>query len=105
MTKIDHGIPEVVDVTVHQMRNNNKIVSRTSTKAMAKFISDRVEKLKELYEQCVPKVEHKWVLPRGVTDGRKAIKIEFIVGEDISPFDLPDFKDQMPKLIDYIKEG
>ena len=34
--------------------------------------------------------------------GRKAIKIEFIVGEDISPFDLPDFETVMPRPEDYV---
>lgn len=89
--------------------NTNKNVTRVGSDSKrlheAEYRQARVEKLKELYEQCVPEVEHKWILPKGVTDGRKAIKIEFIVGEDISPFDLPDFKDQMPSLIDYIKEG
>jgi pyrrolidone-carboxylate peptidase len=71
---------------------------------MSKFISDRVEKLTELYEKHKPEIKRTWVLPMGETDGRKSIIVEEIVGEDISPFDLPDFKDQMPKLIDYIKE-
>ena len=73
-------------------------------KELKQFIGDRVEKLKELYEQCKPVVESRWVLPPGVTDGRKAVKIEVIIGEDVSPFDLPDFKEQMPNIEDYAVE-
>jgi len=44
------------------------------------------------------------VLPKGETDGRKSIIIEEIIGKDISPFDLPDFNEQMPKSSDYIQK-
>ena len=89
--------------------NNTKLCSVGSAKTLAEagfedYKQARVEKLRELYEQYTPEVIHKWVLPKGVTDGRKALRIEIIVGEDISPFDLPDFKEQMPKEIDYIEQ-
>ena len=89
--------------------NNTKLCSVGSAKSLAEagfedYKQARVEKLKELYEQCTPEVEYKWVLPKGVTDGRKAKRIEFIVGEDISPFDLPDFEEQMPDWEDYINK-
>lgn len=96
--------PTTVDITSHQIRNNSKVSSRVSSDAMAKFINDRVEKLRELYEKHKPEIKRIWVLPRGETDGRKSIVVEEIIGEDISPFDLPDFEDYMPKLIDYINE-
>jgi len=99
---VDVGI---LDITAHQIRNNNKVSSRVSSDAMAKFINDRVEKLRELYEKHKPEIKRIWVLPRGETDGRKSIVMEEIIGEDISPFDLPDFEDCMPQLIDYIEKG
>ena len=94
----------VSDLTAHQIRTNTKVSSRVSSKAMSEFINDRVEKLRELYEKHKPEIKRIWVLPMGETDGRKSIVMEEIIGEDISPFDLPDFEDYMPKLIDYINE-
>ena len=44
------------------------------------------------------------MLPKGETDGRKSIVVEEIIGKDISPFDLPDFREQMPKASDYIQK-
>ena len=64
----------------------------------------RVEKLRELYEEHKPEIKKTWVLPKGETDGRKSIVVEEIIGEDISPFDLPDFEKQMPKASDYIQK-
>jgi len=87
--------------------NNTKLCSVGSAKTLADSGFDdyrqaRVEKLKELYEECKPEVEYRWVLPKGITDGRRAVRIEFVVGEDISPFDLPDFEEQMPTWEDYV---
>ena len=64
-------------------------------------MTDRVNKLRELYDQYTPERTYKWVMPKGETDGRKAKRYEIIVGEDISPFDLPDFEEMMPKPEDY----
>ena len=74
---------------------------RSRPKPLEQFMTDRVNKLKELYETHTPKRTYKWVMPKGETDGRKAKRIETIVGEDISPFDLPDFEEMMPKPEDY----
>ena len=62
------------------------------------------EKLTELYEKHSPEIKKTWVLPKGETDGRKSIIVAEIIGEDISPFDLPDFEEQMPKASDYIEK-
>ena len=70
----------------------------------AKYRQARVEKLTELYEKHRPEIKKTWVLPKGETDGRKSIIVEEIIGEDISPFDLPDFEEQMPKASDYIEK-
>ena len=72
-----------------------------SLMGMNDFMRDRVEKLRELYEIHTPKRTYEWVMPKGETDGRKAKRHETILGEDVSPFDLPDFEEIMPKPTDY----
>jgi len=91
---------QVVDKELYKKTKGH--ASRSRPKGTSRFMEDRVEKLRQLYEQCQPEVTHKWVLPKGVTDGRKAIRVELIVGEDISPFDLPDFETVMPRPEDYV---
>ena len=71
---------------------------------MSNYISARVEKLRELYDKYTPERTYLWVMPPGETDGRKALRVEKLVGEDISPFDLPDFEEQMPKIEDYMED-
>ncbi len=80
---------------------SKKAQFRSRPKPLEQFMTDRVNKLKELYETHTPKRTYKWVMPTGETDGRKAKRVETIVGEDVSPFDLPDFEDIMPKPEDY----
>jgi hypothetical protein len=88
--------------------NTNKHVtsigsSKTLTECgFSEYRQARVEKLRELYEQHRPEIKKTWVLPKGETDGRKSIIVEEIIGEDISPFDLPDFEEQMPNWKDYV---
>jgi|TARA_B100001778_G_C18591526_1_gene632524 hypothetical protein len=77
---------------------------RVSSEVYDKYINDRVEKLRELYEKHEPDYEYYYQLPEGETDGRKAIRMELIIGEDISPFDLPDFEQIMPSIDNYIDE-
>ena len=78
-------------------------VARTLTECgFSKYRQARVEKLRELYERHRPEIKKTWVLPKGETDGRKSIIVEEIIGEDVSPFDLPDFEDQMPSWKDYV---
>ena len=103
LKKTDQVIHNVVPYDDHKIKPHKSL---GRPKEIRKYILHRVEKLTELYEQCKPVVESRWVLPPGVTDGRKAIKIEIIIGEDVSPFDLPDFKEQMPNIEDYaVEEG
>ena len=64
----------------------------------------RVEKLRQLYEENPVEIKKKWVLPKGETDGRKAQVVEEVIGEDFSPFDMPDFEEQMPDWTDYINK-
>tara|TARA_Y100001951_G_C11249975_1_gene245732 strand:+ start:114 stop:470 length:357 start_codon:yes stop_codon:yes gene_type:complete len=88
--------------------NTNKRVasigaSKTLTECgFSEYRQARVEKLAELYEKHNPEIKKTWVLPKGETDGRKSIIVEEIIGEDISPFDLPDFEEQMPNWEDYV---
>ena len=80
------------------------VAIKISDKQYVKFRRDRVNKLRELYEKCIPEVEKKWVLPAGETDGRKAVVVEKVLGEDVSPFDLPEFDSVMPHFLDYIED-
>ena len=88
--------------------NTNKNVwaigaaSTLSECGFSEYKQARVEKLRELYERHRPEIKKTWVLPEGETDGRKSIIVEEIVGKDISPFDLPDFEEQMPNWEDYV---
>lgn len=88
--------------------NSNKNVasegSNTRKTEQIEYRQARVERLRELYEEHKPEIKKTWVLPKGETDGRKSIIIEEIIGKDISPFDLPDFNEQMPKSSDYIQK-
>ena len=81
-----------------------KTAGRARPQELDQFRHDRVEKLRQLYEIHTPQRTYKWVMPKGETDGRKAKRHETILGEDISPFDLPDFEEQMPKWEDYINK-
>ena len=83
------------------VKRNKHSPPRGKNDNLSKFMQDRVVKLTELYERYTPEVKRTWHLPAGETDGRKAIIVEEIIGEDISPFDLPDFNEIMPKPADY----
>tara|TARA_B100000809_G_scaffold243567_1_gene268678 strand:+ start:517 stop:846 length:330 start_codon:yes stop_codon:yes gene_type:complete len=95
---------------IHRGTNNNtKLCLVGSSRTLAEsgygeYMQARVEKLRELYEKHKPEIKKTWVLPKGETDGRKSIVVEEIIGEDISPFDLPDFEEQMPKWENYINK-
>lgn len=89
---------EVVGKEEYQHR---KQVANKISQQETKYRQARVEKLKELYKEYQPEIKKTWVLPPGETDGRKSIIVEEIIGQDISPFDLPDFEDQMPSREDY----
>ena len=78
-------------------------LNRPSGEHMQKYMKDRVEKLRELYDKHEPEI----IRIRVTTaehDKRHHTFEEQYVGEVISPFDLPDFDEQMPKIEDYIVE-
>lgn len=75
-----------------------------SEKEYQSYRAARVEKLRQLYEENPVEVKRTWTLPKGETDGRKAQVTEELVGEDFSPFDMPDFEEQMPDWEDYINK-
>lgn len=86
---------------------NKGVVSIGSNKSLKDsgypaYKEARINKLRELYEKCEPTYEYHWKLPAGETDGRKSVRTEKIIGEDISPFDLPNFEELMPKKEDYL---
>ena len=94
----------IMNPVPYDQHKTPKSFGRARPRELEQFRVDRVNKLKELYEIHTPQRTYKWVMPKGETDGRKAKRYETIVGEDISPFDLSDFEEQMPKIEDYIVE-
>jgi len=96
---------EMSDITKHQVRRNDNIQRRIGSKAIAKYISDRVEKLRELYEELDPKLK-KVCTHEDLEDGRRNHYGLFPADENSinSPFDLPDFESQMPQITDYIED-
>ena len=92
------------DVVPYDLHKTRKATKKVRPKEIEQFIADRVEKLRELYEKHSPDTFFEMVMPAGETDGRKAMRVEKVIGEDVSPFDLPDFDEQMPKIEDYIIE-
>jgi len=96
---------EVSDITKHQIRKNAELKRRVGSKAMARFISDRVDKLRELYSDLNPPLE-KVCTYKDPDDGRRNHYGSFPANEDAinSPFDLPDFESQMPQITDYIED-
>ena len=88
-------------------RPNKGIISIGSARTLKEcgfenYKQARVEKLRDLYAELEPDYEYYYELPEGETDGRKSVRMEKIIGEDISPFDLPNFEELMPKKEDYL---
>jgi len=80
-------------------------VSKTlSEEEYQSYRAARVERLRQLYEENPVEIKKTYVLPKGETDGRKSYIVEELVGEDFSPFDMPDFEEQMPDWTDYINK-
>jgi len=94
----------VFDVRPYSHYKHRKKAALARPSKLNQYMKDRVDKLRELYSNCEPDYEYEWILPEGETDGRKSIKTEIIVGEDISPFDLENFEEVMPSIEDYIED-
>ena len=99
-----------LSLAAYQLNRPNKgVVSIGSARTLKECGFDeykqaRVEKLRELYEKYEPEIEYYFELPEGETDGRKAVRMERIIGEAISPFDLENLEGLMPNWEDYIDE-
>jgi len=78
---------------------------RPDDKNVRKYLNDRVKKLKELYEKHEPPFEivTDYEDPRVSSNGRHSYgMVEMNLEEGISPFDLDDFEEQMPRMGDYM---
>ena len=104
ITNLDTVRKDKPEGKVSKIARVKPTTSRPSGSTMVNYMAARVEKLRELYDKYTPERTYLWVMPPGETDGRKALRVEQLVGEDISPFDLPDFEEQMPKIEDYIED-
>ena len=87
------------------LRTLKNRVDRPDDNSIRKYLEDRVKKLKELYAQHEPPFEvvrdydDPLVGPTGrTTHGLVEMNLE----EGISPFDLDDFEEQMPRMGDYM---
>ncbi|MAH45812.1 hypothetical protein CMI37_08270 [Candidatus Pacearchaeota archaeon] len=79
---------------------------RPDDKVVRKYLEDRVKKLTELYDKHEPPFEMvtDYDDPRVSSNGRYSYgMVEMNLEEGISPFELQDFNEQMPKLIDYLE--
>jgi hypothetical protein len=104
LTKHESQMLSFFDVRPYSHYKHRKKASLARPSKLNQYMKDRVNKLRELYSKHEPEYEYEWILPEGETDGRKSIKTEIIVGEDISPFDLEDFEELMPSIEDYIED-
>jgi|TARA_R100000315_G_C5138420_1_gene79164 hypothetical protein len=99
-----------LSLAAYQLNRPNKgVISIGSARTLKEcgfeeYKQARVDKLRDLYAKLEPDYEYYYELPEGETDGRKAVRMEKIIGEDISPFDLPDFEELMPNWEDYVDE-
>lgn len=94
---------------IHEYRNSSSEFLRGSPRKLRPryldpYIAKRVAALKVMYEENIPKVVKKWVMPDGATDGRQAILHEEYSEPPVSPFDLPDFEDRMPNIEEFYKD-
>ena len=79
---------------------------RPDDKGIRKYLEDRVKKLTELYDKYEPPFEMvtDYDDPRISSNGRCSYgMVEMNLEEGVSPFELENFNDQMPKLIDYLE--
>ena len=80
---------------------------RPDDKVVRKYLQERVKKLTELYDKYEPPFEMvtDYEDPRISSNGKCSYgMVEMNLEEGISPFELEDFNDQMPKLGDYLEE-
>jgi hypothetical protein len=77
--------------------------NRISENHVIKFMSDRVKKLAELYDEHEPAFTTVRVHD-DPKNSRSWALVDVNIDEGVSPFELEDFDEQMPKLIDYLGE-
>ena len=74
---------------------------KTGQKELDEYMQSRADKLRELYETCQEQFEIELVkVYRDGNDRRQFTYQETYIGNPVSPFDLPDFHDIMPKVED-----
>ena len=87
------------------LRKLKNRADRPDDKNVRKYLSDRVKKLAELYDKYEPPFEMvtDYEDPRVSSNGRHSYgMVEMNLEEGISPFDLDDFEEQMPRMGDYM---
>ena len=88
------------------LRTLKNRVDRPDDNSVRNYLEDRVKKLTELYEKHEPPFEvvTDYDDHRISSNGRHSYgMVEMNLEEGVSPFELEDFDEQMPNLIDYME--
>ena len=96
----DKDIPTVLSIFDHQIPKSRKYITRIPE--LNGYRWQRVEKLKELYEEMEPEY-HRICTYVDPIDGRRNAHELWEVEEGISPFDLPNFEELMPDVTEFDK--
>mgnify|MGYP003655569771 FL=1 len=91
----DRDIPTPLNTCEHQFPKTQKHIGRM--KKFSDYRGRRVKKLKELYEEMEPEY-HRICTYVDPVDGRRNAHELWEIEEAISPFDLPNFEELMPKI-------
>ena len=93
-------IPTTLNIFEHQLPKSQKHIGRMSE--FSDYRWQRVEKLKELYEEMEPEY-HRICTYTDPVDGRRNKHELWEIEEAISPFDLPNFEELMPDITEFDK--
>jgi len=93
-------IPTTLNIFKHQLPKSQKHIVRMSE--FSGYRWERVEKLRELYEEMEPEY-HRICTYVDPVDGRRNSHELWEIEEAISPFDLPNFEELMPDITEFDK--
>ena len=100
---MSYGIKKTTfKVTALPIEYKKQVPQRDRPSGTLDYMAARADKLRELYSEMEPEY-HRVCTYKHPTDGRKDKHELYEVKEGISPFELTDFEERMPKIWDYIK--
>lgn len=95
--------PEVNSLNIFEHQSDKPKRSLIRLPQLEKYMKQRVEKLKELYDEMEPEY-HRICTYEHPIDGRRNSHELWEVEEGVSPFDLPNFEELMPSVKDFKNE-